>query len=427
MRSKPSLLTILISITLVSLPLYVVRCSSFSFCIPPLPFTLLEFLILLTFFVWLLTKIKESHFFEIISEIRDKLPLLYQILIFSFLFSALVATLTSTNFIGALGHYRAFFIEPLLLFIVIYDYLTVTKNFKLVLWSLFVSGLWLSLLALTEKTFGFNPGNPVEFLQRGRVSAVYTSSNAIGLYLGPITAVSFGYWAFLAKGKLAEFVKTTEARLLLVSFVIFLGGHYSSGSRGGYLGLLLVFMFYFFYFLFNKLASRFRKRLITTLITSIFIVFLGIFIVLFNTTALLNNNFVTENFSGLRPRLCIWEGTTNLVQDKPILGSGLRGFREDYPNYQTCNSETAIYPHNIFLNFWTETGLFGLLSFLLLVVVLVRALLTKKPLDFLSLALVGYFVYLLVHGLFDVPYFNNDLSAQFWVFLALAVYKIRES
>ena len=181
MRSKPSLLTILISITLVSLPLYVVRCSSFSFCIPPLPFTLLEFLILLTFFVWLLTKIRESHFFEIISEIRDKLPLRYQILIFSFLFSALVATLTSTNFIGALGHYRAFFIEPLLLFIVIYDYLTVTKNFKLVLWSLFVSGLWLSLLALTEKTFGFNPGNPVEFLQRGRVSAVYTSSNAIGL------------------------------------------------------------------------------------------------------------------------------------------------------------------------------------------------------------------------------------------------------
>ena len=39
-------------ITIVSLPLYVIRCKDFIWCVSPIPFTLLEVLILITFSVW---------------------------------------------------------------------------------------------------------------------------------------------------------------------------------------------------------------------------------------------------------------------------------------------------------------------------------------------------------------------------------------
>ncbi len=107
------------------------------------------------------------------------------------------------------------------------------------------------------------------------------------------------------------------------------------------------------------------------------------------------------------------------------MGAGLRGYREVYPEFKTCNQETAIYPHNIFLNFWTELGIFGLISFLILVIMIINDLLRRSREGLLNIGLFGFFMYIFTHGLFDVHYFNNDLSTQFWVVAGLAISQIR--
>ena len=78
--------------------------------------------------------------------------------------------------------------------------------------------------------------------------------------------------------------------------------------------------------------------------------------------------------------------------------------------------------YNLFLNFWTEIGLIGLSLFLLFLVYIVCSLrnlfLEKNILAWpLSLAWSTWFI----HGLVDVPYFKNDLSILFFIFLALTL------
>ena len=89
--------------------------------------------------------------------------------------------------------------------------------------------------------------------------------------------------------------------------------------------------------------------------------------------------------------------------------------------------EIYLYPHNIFLNFWSELGLFGLLLFVWLIAkyLFISAKLTitlghrQDHKKYLALGLMTAMVAILIHGLVDVPYFKNDLAVMFWLFFAL--------
>jgi hypothetical protein len=63
----------------------------------------------------------------------------------------------------------------------------------------------------------------------------------------------------------------------------------------------------------------------------------------------------------------------------------------------------------------------GLMLFLLLLYKIYK-LNTLRLLESRSLFAVAYlasFTYIMIHGLVDVPYFKNDLSLMFWIFIAL--------
>jgi O-antigen ligase len=122
----------------------------------------------------------------------------------------------------------------------------------------------------------------------------------------------------------------------------------------------------------------------------------------------------------------LWQATLRMLQDHPIFGTGLYGFRRSIQPYRGgVYQENLIYPHNIVLNAWTETGLLGLAAFLWL---LVQTFLvswrgwTSGPVAWRAIQL-GIFlamVAIVVHGLVDVPYFKNDLALEFWTLLGLA-------
>ncbi len=112
-----------------------------------------------------------------------------------------------------------------------------------------------------------------------------------------------------------------------------------------------------------------------------------------------------------------------MLLDRPVFGAGLSGFKELYSQqYFTCDAEPLEYPHNWVLDFWTETGLLGLVAFLWILWRYFRIIncYMVKLLNGWGVAFAAAMVYWLIHGLVDVPYFKNDLSLEFFVIVGLA-------
>lgn len=123
-------------------------------------------------------------------------------------------------------------------------------------------------------------------------------------------------------------------------------------------------------------------------------------------------------------RIALWQGTLRLIKNHPIFGAGLAGFPELYKQYKEAKHvEISLYPHNIFLNFWVETGILGLISLIWIIVNYFREGFRKYSLrtKHYSLILLAVMICILVYGLVDAPYFKNDLSCLFWIWIGLMV------
>jgi O-antigen ligase len=119
-------------------------------------------------------------------------------------------------------------------------------------------------------------------------------------------------------------------------------------------------------------------------------------------------------------RLSLWHTGERMIRDNPVAGKGLIGFGNNWDNYNTdAGLDHYNSPHNIILNFWIDTGLLGLVSFLGLLIYAITQGFRSKG-DVWKTGLVLFMVALAVHGLIDTPYFKNDLALVFWIVYALA-------
>ena len=124
-------------------------------------------------------------------------------------------------------------------------------------------------------------------------------------------------------------------------------------------------------------------------------------------------------------RYGLWSASVQMLRDHPIFGAGLSGFTTVLgPYWNPSHADRFIYPHNLLLTFWSETGLLGVVSFAWILVVGFRVgwgvwrrgAIEWRP---IGLGVLLALVSVVVHGQFDVPYFKNDLSLEFWVLMGL--------
>ena len=102
---------------------------------------------------------------------------------------------------------------------------------------------------------------------------------------------------------------------------------------------------------------------------------------------------------------------------------------EEYKKSHWQPVEVYLYPHNIFLNFWTELGLAGMVLFIWIIgkylAISIRNLKLEirnskfKENKYLVIGLMCSMVVVIIHGIVDVPYFKNDLAAMFWLLIAM--------
>ena len=414
------LLPISIGTTLIGAPLYIVRCRNFSWCTSPIPFTLLEVLIIITIFFWFFNKLISK---KSLSSSLKKIAPIFKILFLIFFLSSLVATFIAPDKYAALGAFKAYIFEPLVFAFICFDYMQ-EKNNKVIVLSLAFSAIWLGFLVFLEYIFHFSPVNQNEYLLRGRVGGVYTTSNAVALFLAPILFVVLGKIFDLSKKK-EKLRDVVSLYLLTLSVFAATIGVLLSGSRAGIFG---VFYGLVLFLVLKNTVEKNNERLLVIFqriikyVLPILIIFITLF--LFNSRYFADLNSRNNIFPGINPRLCLWEGSTKLIASNPIFGSGLDGFQDVYKNYRTCSQEVLNYPHSVILNFWTEIGIFGLISFLGIIFLVSYKILKSNKISLTAVGIVCSFTAMFIHGLLDVPYFKNDLSLVFWVIVALAMYEL---
>lgn len=411
-------------ITVAGLPAYGLR-----FNLMGLPMTALEVLILITFAVWFFT------------AKQKKFPLWW--LVIAWLLISFAGVIVSGWSVPAFGIWKAYFLEPALLYVVIVNVIDTKEKAMRLLTAFAVPAVILSIIAIYQYITGDFISNPMWASAAGRrATSLFSYPNAVGLYLGPVLLLMVG-----AAGMMWSQGRRQWAMIYSAAAILSLGGILAARSDGALFAVVIALG------LFGLIANKLLRRI------AVIAALAGCLVLV--TVPKLQTYIIErarlEDFSG-QVRRIQWKETLKMLMDgRRITGAGIAQYQtavkpyhqegffynadndpeflqkvqrdENYRASHWQPLEIYLYPHNIILNFWSEIGLFGLLAFLVIIIYIMVIGFKNfhefhkehSSLSYAALGLTLSFVVMLIHGIVDVPYFKNDLAAMFWVIAAMTI------
>jgi putative inorganic carbon (HCO3(-)) transporter len=388
------LVTWCLALTAAGLPLYVVR-----FHVGPLPTTLLEAMIGVTVVAYALSLYAERRLPSVGTP--------YNIPIVLLLLAGIGGIAMAPDHTRALGIYRAYFIEAIAIFYIAVDTIRTREQLWLVL---IVAGAGDCLFAIGQiVTFANALAHHAVHIDAGP-AFLNTSANDVALYLEPPIAFAVG---------LSIFLSDLRQRLMaLACALLFLVAILLSLSRASYLALVFLVIL--------AILSLPGTRLKLWAIAGVALIALAVFEV-----PLFSQRLGTlAHSAGLR--LSIYTEALRMLKQRPVFGAGISGFPIRVAPFRNSGEEIELYPHNLWLTTWSELGLLGVISFAVIFFGLlwrgIRQLSSSAELyKAVIWGSVAALVLYLVHGMFDSPYWKNDLSVMFWLVAALQVIAIRST
>lgn len=428
-----------VSFVVFALPTYLLR-----FQIKNISTTLLEIMILILFSVWLVKTVLEKQKITL-SKYKGWILFLFVIVTLS--------VFVSESRLAAWGIWKAYFVEPILFFLVFINTIKTKKDGALVISAMWVSAFCVAVPAIIQKFTGWGILNDFwrEEATR-RVTSWYGFPNAVGLYLAPIGMFFAG---LLMQGKIQvieTFVKFKKIKICwqsVLSFVLIVLIVFSlifARSEGAIIGLVAGLFFL-------GLVYPYKLTRVVTLV--LIICSCVLFLVVPTVRDYGTEKIMMSDRSG-QIRRQQWKETTSMLRDDhQIFGGGLANYQTAIKPYHAEGiwikdkndpewlqkirtseefriknwqpTEIYLYPHNVLLNFWSEIGIFGAGIMLILVLKLFLGYLRVKSPENkkMYLILMSVFVVILVHGLVDVPYFKNDLSVFWWLLFGISTLLIK--
>lgn len=389
---------IALAVTVACLPLYVVRWR-----VGPVPTTLLENLVIVTVALYVVGRIQAGAW----SWPRTGL----EIPAAALLLAGAIGIVVSPDHGGALGIYRAYFVEPVLLFYVAIDLLRTEQEFRVVLLGLAIGSTIFAVMNYSSWVVALIT-HTVQIADAPE--ALYLSPNAVAMYMEPPLALATGFALFASEPR--------DRKIALACVVILLVALVLTLSRAGLATLAALAVV--------AVVSMPQRRLKLVLLGGALVG--GLALSRFPPVAqrLANQFDPSYRFNTFEERVAIWNDTLHMLRDHPIFGAGLRAYTQVMEAYVTRGRMPELYPHNIWLAMWSELGLLGLAAFVVLMAMLLwrgwRAF--TRATGFYRALLWGTsaaLVTVAVHGMFDTPYFKNDLAIEFWIVAALQVAAIR--
>jgi len=362
-----------------ALPFYTVRFHIGSF-----PTTLLEITLLISL-AWWIARIKNDGWQNSLQRIGK--PLCTASVLW--LIAGIISIFVASDHIAALGLWRAYFLEPVLAFIMLADLTRKNEDARLLLRSLAFATIVLALWAALQ-TYGLEnipaPWNaPPEGI---RATSLFPFPNALALFCVP-TAILFFTLLINRKKQLIS------PALAVLAFAAGIAATFFAKSDGGLIALCAAIF-----------VALFALRKTRWLSIALVIISCVAVLAIPQVKQTLSDQIMFREWSG-KVRLVMWDETVAMLRTRPILGAGLGAFPAAIAPYHAATwMEIFQYPHNILLNLWSETGLLGLFAFgWILLAWWRRGRLLALPI----------ITAIIVHGIVDVPYFKNDLAVLFWI------------
>ncbi len=332
-----------------------------------------------------------------------------------FIFVSIITVLTSQYFGESVQGFFFKILEWTFLCFIFFEVVHSQKRLKIFI------GVWTvsALIAIGNGLFQRCSGYDFiykNFLWAGRISSSFRHSNDFGAYLVIVTLLaislaSYYVWRSKAEGnghrgwgsRGKQALAVTVAGLSLVTLGLTL-------SRGAWLGFMVGILF--------LLAKR---RKINFLTISILII---VMMIVVPKLLDMRRTTIWETYQSGSGRTVYWQEAWHMIRDFPVFGVGLNSYSREAPKYKDT---WGGYPHNCYLQMTVETGLVGLLSFLLILFVLFRRTLQSVKLikdEFLLSVLLGLSAGLLgflVHSFFDTNFYSVQLGNLMWVVMGAMV------
>jgi len=374
-------------VTVAAMPLYVVRWHY-----GPLPTTLLETLILITVALYVVARWQEGRRRPVATSLDLPIAL--------FLLAGAISVGVASDHRAALGLYRAYFIEAVAVFYVAVDLVRRTEHVQRLVLAFAIGSTLFAALNLVAFTLALL-SNSVHI--GTAPNALYGDANPVAMYLDPAFALAVGLVLF---GPSPRWRWTGVAWFAVIGAALLL-----TFSKGGYLAvgaLALVAVLS---------VRRWGAPLLVGAVAAALVI---------AQIPLVAQRLGTIPIS-IGGRLEIYRATLQMIRNSPIFGVGLGGY-----SYQFRGEVPEIYPHDIWLTFWVEIGLLGLIAFAMILFWLLwrgwRA--WPQMQAFYRPALwgaLGALVMWVAHGLVDSPYWKNDMSVEFWTLAAVVIICLRTS
>ena len=361
------------------LPLYLIKISVFT-----IPFTVLELAIYALFLIWFFQK-KETFSFK--NFPWPPVALL--------LAGLIVSTLFSQNQTISLGIMKGWFFAPLVFAFVASQVLKTERQIKGVFAALVFGGAGIALVGFYYFFIG-------DLTFDGRLQAFYLSPNHMAMAVAP--ALLAGLWFLLSAKSSAE-----KAAWGLSSALIFFAFYFTYS----YAGWLAAFFGVLFLLFFSSVSKNSKIAIVG------FLVFAALSLIVFQAGGEKFSNIFSER-GQFASRLTIWTAAAELIKEHPIVGIGPGMFQEEYlalqPQFPPYLEWAVPQPHNVFLAFWLQTGIFGLIAFIwLLILFFKRGFEMIKKDSGTAVLCLSLMIYILLHGLVDTTYWKNDLAVIFWL------------
>ena len=372
-------------VTAAALPLYVVRWHY-----GPLPTTLLETLIIVTVALYAIARWREG--------MRRPVSTAYDIPIVLLLAAGAIAVAVANDHRAALGLYRAYFIEPIAIFYVAADLLRREEHLQRLVLAFAAGSSAFALLNLDT----FTRALIAHHVQVNVApNALYGNANYVAMYLEPPFALAAGL-LLLGQGRRWKLLGALWLAIVGAALVV-------TFSKGSYLALVVLAVVALI------TIPRWRLPLLGGLVVAA---------VAASQIPLLQARLATVP-SSLGGREQVFGAALGMIRDHPVFGLGLGGY-----SYQFRGVTPEAHPHDLFLTFWVELGVLGLIAFaVILFGLLWRGWKAWPQVQGFSRPLLwgvlGGLVLWTAHGLVDSPYWKNDMSAEFWILAAIQVALLR--
>lgn len=306
----------------------------------------------------------------------------------------LVGVWVAADHVQALGLFRAYILEPVLLIpplLALAQDAKARKHFthlvsvQLIVFALVAFGQYFDLVVSLAP---WNAESPA------RMTSVFPYPNAAALFAAPLAAYVLGI-LLAFRGQSARWERTLWIIGTFSGFSVCV----LAVSRGALLGLGVAAVI---------AGAWSARRWLWWGLCACAVVGL---LVLPSTRAQLTRLVTTKDTSA-DVRTVLWQGTWSMLKDRPLVGAGLGAFPTVYNRYRLPKHiELLQYPHNLFLNVWSELGITGLLFTVGVLFWLSTRLfyqLRRRQTEAVGVFLA--WLVLFIHGLVDVPFFKNDLA-----------------